>query len=77
MIGREETVGYHPDNKRRNHGSDCYCSVGETYLNSIEMKGLSEIGSHGNIPTPPDKKLYKHHRRQFVLHIGKIHYSLN
>jgi len=37
---------------------------------------LPQVSTHGNIPAPPDKKLNKHHKREFALYFRKIHHVL-
>ena len=64
LLGREESVGDHADEERRDQCRDRRRAVREADLLSRELERLSEIRPHRDEPHPPDEVLEEHHHRE-------------
>ena len=72
-LGREEPVGDHADEERRDHRRQRRRPVGEPDLGAVEPERRAQPGPHRHGPRAPDEVLQEHHDRQ--LHANHVRAS--
>ena len=63
-LAREEAIGHHSEEERRDQRGDRGGAVGQADLGAREVQRPGQVGAHGDEPRAPDEVLQEHHRRQ-------------
>ena len=62
LLSGEEPIGDHTNDEGSNDGAQALGSVSETRLfTGGADAAFGEVGSHGDEPDPPNKKVQEHH----------------